>query len=199
MLLTYPSSLNALDLEGAKESSCFEIKKTVPMDIGWVMSQKTWYYPLMSRMDLYMTGIEMSGKSAKELRENELYYDSCPVFSIVDGQFVGTGFDGKVTKFVMKPIKGLEVFEFFSEEGGFMGTCSYTLTDNKTFGVMACCIDKTHMSWGSMSIHPTLPKETVSLIYDHAESLGFKREHFTGLRYDHCGDSKKNQETKNEL
>lgn len=50
----------------------------------------------------------------------------------------------------------------------------------------ASCYDDNQMTWGVKSSLQVLPKETVKLIHDHAESLGFKREYFTALRYDSC-------------
>lgn len=50
----------------------------------------------------------------------------------------------------------------------------------------ASCFDDNQMTWGVTSSLKVLPKETVKEIYDHAESLGFKREYFTALRYDTC-------------
>lgn len=69
---------------------------------------------------------------------------------------------------------------------GNAGTCYTTLTDNKTFTFAAGCLSENQMVWGVASTLKRLPKETVKLIHDHAVSLGFKREFFTGLRYDSC-------------
>lgn len=61
-----------------------------------------------------------------------------------------------------------------------------TMTDNSTFFFAAYCMDDNQMTWGVSSTQKELPLETVKTIHEHAESLGFKREYFTRIRYDTC-------------
>ncbi len=75
---------------------------------------------------------------------------------------------------------------FFIYSTGRSGLSYPILTDNSTFMFTASCYDDDQMTWGVTSSVKSLPKETMKLIYDHAESLGFKREYFTALRYDTC-------------
>ncbi len=63
-----------------------------------------------------------------------------------------------------------------------------TLTDNATFIFSAVCWEDKQASWGIASTVTTLPTDTVKLIYEHAELLGFKKEYFEELRYDYCDD-----------
>ncbi len=71
-------------------------------------------------------------------------------------------------------------------------TTYITLTDNASYVFMAVCWDDNQASWGVMSTTATLPEETVKLIHEHAESLGFKKEYFEELRYTNCKDERTN-------
>jgi len=190
-LLTFSASVYGLDEESAKERKCFEIKSTMPIDTKWITSLKEIYYPVMSRLDLYRTAADLTHRDFKDITEDELYYKSCIKFSFApDGSFLATGFNGANAKFSMRPKDaGLEIIEF-GEETGLHGTCYTTLTDNKTFVFFACCSNGDEMHWGAISTEKKLPKKTVRKIHEHAESLGFGKEQFTGLRYTSC-DKKK--------
>lgn len=79
-------------------------------------------------------------------------------------------------------------FSNFDAGRGNGGTCYTTLTDNRTFTVSAGCLTGNQMVFGVASSVKVLPPETLKQIEDHVISLGFKREYFTGLRYDSCSD-----------
>jgi len=198
LLFTLLYSVFGLDEESAKEKKCFQIKKTVPVDVNWLGSQKVMYFSVMSRLDLYRTAADLTGRDFKDISEDELYYEGCMKFGLnSDGTFSGTGFNGVSKETSMKPLDpALERFEFGDEEDdeGYKGICYSTMTDNKTYSVVACCSNGNEMHWGAISTVKSLPKSTVKKIYEHAEYLGFSREHFTAIRYDSCENKNKKQE-----
>lgn len=69
----------------------------------------------MSRSDLYYSVAHLSGKKTEDVREDELYYDSCMVFRFIGEKFRGEGFNSITKDFSMKPINGLEKYEVFAE------------------------------------------------------------------------------------
>ncbi len=71
-------------------------------------------------------------------------------------------------------------------------TTYITLTENASYEFMAVCLDDNQSSWGVMNTVPTLPFETVKLIHEHAESLGFKNKYFDRLRYYNCNNERTN-------
>lgn len=83
------------------------------------MSIKTWYYPLMSRYDLYKGAVDLANKwKAKDVTEDEVYYDSCITWEMGANSFVTHGFNGQKRSYNAKPLgAGLESYEF-STEGG---------------------------------------------------------------------------------
>jgi len=190
-LATILRSSSALDMRHAEESPCFNISNPVPMDLEWVSSVNTWYYPMLTRFDLYRAVIDLSDKEPEYIRENEIYYDSCITWKIgTDGSFATRGFNG-TEKFYEAKLLGanFEAYEFWPRDGkGNAGTCYTTLTDNRTFTFSAGCLTGSQMVFGVASSIKVLPHETINLIEEHAVSLGFKKEYFTGLRYDSCGD-----------
>ncbi|ODM94160.1 hypothetical protein Ocin01_12527 [Orchesella cincta] len=182
------SSIYSLNIDNAKESPCFKIEKTVAIDIEFWAKIKTSYYPLMSRLDLYMLAVDILQKDPAEISEPELYYDSCIVFKNTNKTFYSEGFGGNTREYTAIPKDGkFEVYAMNPVEGeGYSGTAYTTFTDNKTFSFSAVCGDNGQMTWGVGSTTPTLPRETVEKIHEHALSLGFKKEFFTELRYDGC-------------
>ncbi|CAL8111379.1 unnamed protein product [Orchesella dallaii] len=185
--LLVASCAKALDLESAKEQPCFNITKTAVLDLNWVGTLKTLYYPLMSRLDLFSSATNLIQKDPKDISEASVYYDLCVYWNLYsNGTITARGYNGKSREYQTKLIKGMEIFEFAPVVGtGYSGTKYTTLTDNKSFFFTPFCMDG-QMSWGIGSTTPTLPEDTIKMVYDHAESLGFKREYFTELRYDRC-------------
>lgn len=68
-----------------------------------------------------------------------------------------------------------------------VGRAYTTLTDNKTYMFTVCCYSDYQITWNVFSTTTTLDYYTVEEIFKHAESLGFKRQYFTEIRYDSCG------------
>ncbi|CAL8111381.1 unnamed protein product [Orchesella dallaii] len=177
-----------LDMESAKEQPCFNISKTVPLDLNWVGTIKTLYYPLMSRLELYRVASDLVHQDPKDISEASVYYDSCFYWNMyTNGTIISRGYNGQTREYKTKLINGMEEFEFGPVEGmGYSGTVYTTLTDNSTFLFTPFCTDDGEMAWGLGSTLPILSEDTIKLVYEHAESLGFKREYFTELRYDKC-------------
>jgi len=192
LLLTI-GTIQALNMKDSEEQPCFNISKTVPMDTEWIKSVKVWYYPMMTRLDLYRGAVDIANKDPIDIPEDKLYYESCITWKMnpVDGSFTMEGFHGQEVKYNVTLFgTGLESYEFGTENGiGNAGTCYTTLTDNKSFAVSAGCLKGNQMVWGVVSPYKALSEETIKLIHDHVESLGVKREYFTSLRYDSCLDS----------
>lgn len=67
------------------------------------------------------------------------------------------------------------------------GRAYTTLTDNKTFIFTAACFADNQMTWNLFATKKQLDYSTKREIFAHAESLGYKREYFTEIRYDSCG------------
>jgi len=192
LLVLLAGMTQALDMKGAEEQPCFNVSKTVPMDAEWMKSVKIWYYPMMTRLDLYRGAIDILNQDPNDVTEDKVYYESCIIWKMnpSDGSFTMEGFNGKEAKYNVTLFgKGLETYEFGTESGiGNAGTCYTTLTDNKSFAVSVGCLKGNQMVWGVVSPHKSLPEETVKLIHNHVDSLGFKKEYFTSLRYDSCYD-----------
>lgn len=82
----------------------------------------------------------------------------------------------------------VEVISFILIQG-FNGLSYTTLADNQTFFLtLNCYTEWNQMTWSVASVTPTLSKETVQLIHKNVQSFGFKKEQFTGIRYDTCPD-----------
>ncbi|ODM95775.1 hypothetical protein Ocin01_10906 [Orchesella cincta] len=181
----------ALDMESAKEQPCFNITRTVPLDLNWVGTIKTLYYPLMSRLDLYRSSANMLNKSPNDINEATVYYDSCFRWNLyTNGSITGRGFNGLSREYKTKlVVPTMEKFEFSPVEGknyGYSGLKYTTMTDNKTFLFTPFCTDDGEMTWGLGTISPTISQDLIKAAHEHAESLGFKREYFTEIRYDRC-------------
>jgi len=189
----------SLDIENAKDLACFKPEKTATTDLQWLASVKKWYYVMGSRLDLYQFAADVTNKDPEEILEDELYYESCLSWEPgPDLTFVGVGFGGSKKSYKVKPLDN-GAFEFSAVDGGISATGYFTLTDNKTFYVSVTCYpDSNEMTWNVASPLKSLPKKTLKKIQDHVESLGFKRKHFTGLRYDSC-DKKGASKGKREL
>jgi hypothetical protein len=190
----------SLDMESAKERPCSEPPKTIKPDLAWVMSVKKWYWVLGSRFDLYEFASDILEKDPKLITEDELYYKSCVDWQLgSDGSLVAHGFGSKQKSYAVKPLdEHFGTIQFSSVDDGTVSGVGYaTLTDNKTFLFYVTCYKKTNqLVWNVASPYKSLSKKTIKLIHDHAESHGFKREYFTGLRYDSCD---KDGEGKEEL
>ncbi|ODM88005.1 hypothetical protein Ocin01_18678 [Orchesella cincta] len=184
------SSIQCLDLESAKEQPCFKIKKTVPLITDdWVQPEpKAIYYPLMSRLDLYRNAIDLLQKDPAEISESELYYDACIVWKCNNETYFSEGFGGRTREYTADPEDDkMEVYTMRPLKGkGYGGKAFTTYSDNETFFFTAVCGDDGQMAWNVASLTPTLPRESVKIIHEHALSLGFKKEFFTELRYDRC-------------
>ncbi|ODM94155.1 hypothetical protein Ocin01_12526 [Orchesella cincta] len=182
------SSIQSLDMDSAKESPCFKIEKTVPLDMEYWANIKTSYYPLMSRLELYGVAVDLLQKDPAEISESELYYDSCIVWKHTNESYYSEGFGGQTREYVAVPKDDkFEVYTMHSVDGkGYSGTAYTTYTDNQTFLFSAACGDDGQMTWSVGTTTPTLPHGTVEKIHEHALSLGFKKEFFTELRYDGC-------------
>jgi len=180
----------SLDMDGAKERSCFKITKTVPLELDWVGSLNTLYYPVMSRLELYSVAADLVQKDPKDITEGSVYYDSCLNFEArSDGTMIFRGYGDQSKEYQTTYLTpAMEQYEFSPKEGpGITGMSYTTLTDNKTFIFSVNCLDEEEqMTWGVVSPLPSLPEDTLKIIYDHAKSLGFKKEYFTEIKYDKC-------------
>lgn len=65
------------------------------------MTVKEWYYPLMSRLDLYLHSLELYGNTEDptKLQESQVYYDTCLKAKLGENVTIATGFNGKTTSF----------------------------------------------------------------------------------------------------
>lgn len=148
----------------------------------------------MSRLELYRIAGDLLNKQTRDLQENSLYYDSCIRWNMyTNGSIISRGFNGLQREYNTKILTpNMEKFEFWPKEGkGYSGTVYTTMTDNSTFLFTPFCTKDGEMAWGLGSTLPSLPKKTLEKVLAHARSLGFKKQYFTGLRYDDCdlGDS----------
>lgn len=143
----------------------------------------------MSRFELYRIAGDLLGETANELPEHSLYYDSCIYWNMyTNGTIISRGFNGHNREYKTKLLSpNMEMFEFAPKEGkGYSGTVYTTMTDNKTFLFTPFCTSDGEMAWGLGSTLPSLPKQTLESVMKHAKELGFKKDYFTGLRYDNC-------------
>lgn len=80
------------------------------------------YYNVMSRTDLYLLAMDLSGKKAEELREDEVYYDSCITYEMTPELYVAKGFNnGKRIGYKMNATKGFEIYDYTSTDGKNLG------------------------------------------------------------------------------
>jgi len=182
-------AVQGIDLEGAKGTKCFEIKKTVTPEPKFLATLKTIYAPLISRLELYQTAKDLLQIDEKDISESSVYYDSCARLSLLpNGTVVSRGFGDKMRYFNTKPIlPNMEKFEIMPAEGEGLTATSYTtLTDQKTWFVAPKCHKDGAMSFTVGSMYPTLPKETYDKVVKHLIELGFKKEEMVMLRYDYC-------------
>jgi hypothetical protein len=66
-------------------------------------SVKTWYFPYASRLDLYKNAHELYRVPMSEIKEHELYYDSCQMFKWEGVTLSLEGFNGKKADFSFTP------------------------------------------------------------------------------------------------
>ncbi|CAL8129096.1 unnamed protein product [Orchesella dallaii] len=178
---------NGIDMESARERSCFWIGNTVPVDMDWVDSIDTLYYPAMSKMELYRAAVDITGEDPENISEDSVHNNSCFYWKIHhNGTMRGRGFGGESKEYKTtfdRPNK----FDFRPAEGeGYSGTAYVTLTDNSTFIFTPICTDEGEMAWGVTSTVPRLPERTMNRIYEHAKSLGFKKQYFANVNYENC-------------
>jgi len=179
---------DALDLEGAKEQKCFDVKSVTP-ESAFLASLKTIYLPMNSRLKLYKVASDLLDKDGKDVLESYVYYDSCIRVNLQpNGSIIATGFDNLRKEYLTKPIlPNLEKFEESPADGkGYAATAYTTYTDNKSFFVAAGCGDDGQMTWNVGSMYPTLTKDVKDMVIKHLTELGFKKEFFTEIRYDYC-------------
>lgn len=62
----------------------------------------------MSRLDLYYTSLDIAHTKAREIQDNEVYYDSCIWFDMPNMTMLGHGFGGKLTKYTITPENGTD-------------------------------------------------------------------------------------------
>ncbi|CAL8129095.1 unnamed protein product [Orchesella dallaii] len=174
-------------MESARELPCFRIRNTVHVDMNWVDSIDTLYYPAMSKMELYRAAADITGNDPEDIPEDSVETDSCFYWRMHhNGTLRGYGFGGQSREYTAT-YGSPDIFEFRPSEGeGYSGTAYVTLTDNSTFFFTPICTDEGEMAWGLGSTVPRLPERTMKRIYDHALSLGFKREFFVNLNYENC-------------
>lgn len=111
-------------------------------------------------------------------------------FSNADGgMFDQNNITGKkYSNFNKNGVSNLNTILFSNQ--GFKGISYTILTDNKTyFLALNCYTEWDQMTWSIASATETLPEETAKLVYDTVLPIGFKREQFTGLRYETCKGS----------
>ncbi|ODM91524.1 hypothetical protein Ocin01_15155 [Orchesella cincta] len=191
-LLCMSSAIQGLSLETVKEQPCFNISKnpTPLLDAKWALSLDTIYYPLMNTVDLYRAATDLLQMDPKEINTGSIYYDGCLTWQMFsNGTLMSKGYNGLTRAYKTKTEgDNLDIYTFEAEEGdaAYSGTVYTTLTDNKSYFFSAVCLNDGEMAWGVGSLTPTLPEETKKTILEHAESLGFKKEFFTELRYDKC-------------
>lgn len=149
---------------------------------------------------MYYAASEVSTVEIRELQEDELYYDACIHAELKENSTLSevTGFNKeKVSraKIIYVPASGEKdsltdpyVPEHYITKGdpGKSATSYATFTDNSTFVFWATCWDDGQMTWSVSGPAKGLPEDKVKLVHEHAISLGFKKQYFTGLRYDYC-------------
>ncbi|ODM91528.1 hypothetical protein Ocin01_15156 [Orchesella cincta] len=192
VLLCMASAIQGLNLEAAMETPCFNISNNpAPLfNMEWAVSLGTVYYPIMNNIDLYRAATDLLQKQPNEIKTGSVYYDSCLTWHMFkDGTLLSKGFNGLTREYKSRPMEGNpDGYVFWPSDGTdvYSGSAYTTMTDNKTFFFSALCLKNGGMAWGVGSATPTLSEETKKKILEHAESLGFKKEHFTELRYDNC-------------
>lgn len=83
-----------------------------------MLSAPNLYYNLMSRTDLYLLAMDLTGKQAHELREDEVYYDSCIQYEMSATEYVTTGFNnGRRIAYTVNATSGFEMYDYSSTEG----------------------------------------------------------------------------------
>ncbi|CAL8129137.1 unnamed protein product [Orchesella dallaii] len=186
-ILLFGGNTYSIDMESARETRCFWIGKTVPVDMEWMDSITRMYFPAMSKMELYRTAVDIAGEDPEDISEDSVHNDSCIYWKMHhNGTLKGRGFSGRSREYKTtfdRPNK----FDFRPAEGeGYSGTVYVTLTDNSTFMFAPICTDEGEMAWGVFSTVPRLPERTMNQIHEHAKSLGFKKQYFVNVNYDKC-------------
>ncbi|CAL8129090.1 unnamed protein product [Orchesella dallaii] len=166
---------NGIDMEIAREQPCFWIGNIIdPID--------TLHYPAMSKMELYRAAVDITGEDPENISEDSVHNNSCFYWKIHrNGTMRGRGFGGESREFKAtfdRPNK----FDFRPAEGeGYSETAYVTITDNSTFVFIPICTDEGEMDWAVTSTVARLPERTMNQIYEHAKSLGFKKQYFVKL------------------
>lgn len=76
------------------------------------------YYPIMNRADLYSLSILLTGKKAEDLREDEVYYESCFQFPAMTSTLMTMkGYNGNSYSTPIKLLKGWQNYEYFDNAG----------------------------------------------------------------------------------
>lgn len=91
----------------------------IPFVFHQVSSVKTWYYPTLTRFDLYRAVVDLlPDREESEIREDEIYYDGCITWKIGDGAFSTTGFNGQAKEYEAKLLSpNFEAYEFWPKDG----------------------------------------------------------------------------------
>ncbi|CAL8149400.1 unnamed protein product [Orchesella dallaii] len=192
-LLCIASVVQGLSFRASTNQPCFNISKpeTPVLDPKWAESIDSFYYPVMSTNHLYRVAVDLLQKDPRDVRLSTVYYDACIKWYVNENETTTVkGFNGLSREYVRTPLKdNLDGFTFVGLGGIqdiYAGTLYTTLTDNKTFFVVATCMENGGMAWAAGSTTPTLTEETKKIVLDHVMSLGFNTEDFTELKYDTC-------------
>lgn len=73
----------------------------------------------MSRLDLYLAAVDLTGLDPEELNEDTVYYDGCIVWEHHPGGYLESGFGIKNKQYLATPVdNSLGTFTFSSLDGG---------------------------------------------------------------------------------
>jgi len=188
-LIISPIVYGFLNEESVQEQRCVVDPPLADLNFTWVTSVPAWYFPFLSKLDLYKSAADIKNVTISEIQEHELYYDICMVFKIGQGNIsTSYGFNGKKEDYLFELVSP-SVFKFVAQSTNLGGFTYIALTDNKTFMLYSTCWDDGFATWSVGTTTKTLDEKTVQEIHARVKSLGFQEQHFTQLRYETCNSN----------
>ncbi|CAL8118300.1 unnamed protein product [Orchesella dallaii] len=163
------------------------------LDYDWIMGQKVWYFPLLSKQDLVRQSSDILKKKLEEVSGTQDLTKACVQARWEGMTPVITGFGGKKVSYDLNPLDWSNFNILGYEKAwkrGQSGTLYITQTDNKNYVFFVRCWQDGERTWNVMATEKNPSEKVRSKILEHAKQLGFANDDVETLDYEGCDQQK---------